>query len=472
MRVGILTEFPSLYVQSGPAIHTRFLHDGLVRRGHSVVLIGPSTNGPQDDDDVERHLFKGMPYPTHPKVTVPFPWPLNKLTNGPRVDIVHGQTNSHMVHYANWQRKMHGTAVLNTNIIHLPTHSHFVLSDKLYDNKLVWKAVQRQAANAEQSFVSMYNEGDGLIVQSRFMVDYWRDRGVEVPIEAIGRPINPATFDKQPGEDPFPANFKVGKRLVVVCRHDREKRLDHLIEIFTEELAPADPEVTLTLVGDGFEHPNLKRLAAKSRFGNRIHLPGEARHERLVDWYAHADVFVYTSVSETFGNVVNEALWCGLPVVALNDRMGVAHQVLSNLNGFLVEPDRADTNRKFANHIIDLISNRPFRRQIGENAATHARRTSHPDVTLSRYEAFYDRALQRVADEITEPLAQQSKARQSAAFVSHMSRWAYYSSMFMAISKVATSLGIGREEETIVSSLEPNVTSISKTDHRDRIAAE
>ena len=470
MRVGILTEFPSLYVQSGPAIHTRFLHDGLVRRGHDVLLVGPSANDPQDDNDIKRHLFKGLSYPTHPKVKVSFPWPLHKLTNGPRVDIYHGQTNSHMIHYANWQRKMYGTAVLNTNIIHLPTHSHFILSDKLYENKVVWRTVQHQAVKAEQSFVSMYNDGDGLIVQSRFMIDYWRKLGVKVPIEAIGRPINPVTFDKQATFDPFPAQFAEGKRLIVVSRHDREKRLDHLIEIFNEELAPADPQVTLTLVGDGFEHANLMRLIQKSRYQDRIYMPGEVKHDDLVNWYAHADVFVYTSVSETFGNVVNEALWCGLPVVALNDRMGVAHQISSNLNGFLVEPDRADTNRVFAAHIMDLVSNPLFKQQIGANAATHARRTSHPDVTLSRYEAFYERALKSAADQIKEPLAKASRVKQSAAFVSHMSRWAYYSSMFIAISKAATSLGIGRENETHQPKITPNENDFSQ--ENQQIAAE
>ena len=40
-------------------------------------------------------------------------------------------------------------------------------------------------------------------------------------------------------------------------------------------------------------------------------------------WYRHADVFVYTSLSETYGQVVSEALWCGLPVVAFVDDKGV-----------------------------------------------------------------------------------------------------------------------------------------------------
>jgi glycosyltransferase involved in cell wall biosynthesis len=451
MRVGILTDFPSISVQSGPAIHTRFLHDGLKRRGHGVTLIGPDTNAAEKVPTDEALLLQGIPYPSHPKVKVVVPSPLPRLWNGPKLDIIHGQVNNHIICYANWLRRMHRTAVINTNIIHLPSHSHFVLSDSLFKNEMLRDVMRETGISAERQFARLFNEGDAFIVQSRYMVDYWRERGVTVPIEVVGRPIDPAKFSQQAECDPFPSRFKMGKRLIVVCRHDREKALDQLIRIFDQQLAPADDDVTLTLVGNGHDHDNLVAQAKRSRYADRIHFSGEVKHARLVDWYAHADLFTYTSVSETFGNVVNEALWTGLPVVALNDRMGVAHQVLDGVNGALIEPDRTDTEQRFAEACLNILGNRDHRRLLGENAATIARRTSHPDVVLSRFERIYEQAIRKVHDEVKEPLSQQGKAVQMATFAKAIGTWGMYTSALFALANTTGKLGFGRKEIEVMS---------------------
>jgi glycosyltransferase involved in cell wall biosynthesis len=284
------------------------------------------------------------------------------------------------------------------------------------------------------------------------MIDYWRERGVTVPIEVVGRPINPETFSKPAGNDPYPANFKPGKRLVVVCRHDREKSLDELIEIFDEHIAEADRDVTLTLIGDGADHQNLLAQANRCRHANRIYFTGEVDHERFVDWYSHADLFVYTSISETFGNVVNEALWCGLPCVCYDDQMGVAHQVQDQVNGFLVEPNRIDSHAAFASSVLTITSNQSLKQEMGQQAATIARQRSHPDVIISKFEGIYEDAMRRCHDEITEPLCEQSRTRQMAELAKATARWTTGHATVLAVAKAATSAGFGRivEDDTAV----------------------
>jgi glycosyltransferase involved in cell wall biosynthesis len=445
MKVGILTDYPSIAVQSGPAIHTQFLHNGLKARGHDVTLIGPDTTSTTRIGDAKSFLFKGIPYASHPKVRVVVPEPFSQLAAAPRLDLIHGQANNHIIEYANWMRRMYRTAVLNTNIIHLPTHSHFILSDGLYGNSLIREATRQWAQNVEKEFARLYNGGDALIVQSRYMVDYWRERGVEVPIEVVGRPIDPAKFSVQPARDPFPSSFRVGHRMVCVCRHDREKNLEQLIEFFDQNIAPADADATLTLIGHGAAHEHYVTLASHARYADRIHFAGEIAHGRLVDWYAHSDLFVYTSLSETFGNVVNEALWTGVPVVALNDRMGVAHQVLDGVNGFLIEPNLSDTAERFARAVLDVLGNRRLKRELGENAATIARRVSHPDVVLSRFEAIYERARQRAHDEIREPLCEKSLVTQRLALARHVASWARYNYLVVALGMASNTFGVGRD---------------------------
>jgi 1,2-diacylglycerol 3-alpha-glucosyltransferase len=446
MRVGILTLYPSPAVQSGPAIHTRFLSDGMRGRGHDVVMIGPDTKDAAPVAGSTDFLFPSVPYPTHPGVRVPMPGaPTRLFSQRPPVDVIHGQANDHMMHYGVWAREMWGIPFLNTHIIHLPTHSHFILSDRLYENAKVRDFLQDRAYDMERYFAAhIYNRSDCFIVQSRYMVDYWRQRGVTAPIEVVGRPINPGIFSRRSEVDPFPAHFKAGHRLLVVCRHDREKNLHRLIDIFARHIAPKDPHATLTLVGDGHDHLNLVRQAAGTPAADRIHFPGEAKHSALVDWYAHADLFVYTSLSETFGNVVNEALWCGVPAVVFDDGMGVAGQVVDRVNGALIDPNQPESDARFGAASISLLRNRELRQQMGGEAANLARRTAHPDVVLGRFENIYREAERHRRETLPVPLHKRNKAAQLAGFARHYGAWGFWNSMLLAIANTATRLGASR----------------------------
>ena len=226
-----------------------------------------------------------------------------------------------------------------------------------------------------------------------------------------------------------------------------EKRLEHLIDIFAGHVLREDPEATLTIVGDGHDHSNLVARAMNTPYADRFHFPGEVRHANLVDWYGHGDVFVYTSLSETFGNVVNEALWCGLPAVALDDRMGVAHQIADEVNGFLVEPDREDTDEEFASACLLLSRSSTLRQQMGEQGANLSRRSSHPDIVISRFEAIYERAKAHCVSTVPNRLADASRAAQMRAFAFHISRWAMWNTAVLGIAYTATAVGAGRHND-------------------------
>jgi glycosyltransferase involved in cell wall biosynthesis len=351
-----------------------------------------------------------------------------------------------MIHYGGWLRKLRATAFINTHIMHLPAQIHFLLPRPLYEVPQVRDPIRRLVRRIERSFAELYNQGDALVVQNQGLVDYWRERGVKVPIEVVGRPIDPKLFSRPVNDDPFPGGAKRGKRLLCVCRIDREKNLRTLVDVFEREIASADTEATLTLLGDGFERQNLIDVCRGSKYANRYFFPGEIKHSQLRDWYSHADVFVYTSLTETFGNVVNEALWNGLPVVALNDELGVAGQVEPSVNGFLVEPYRASTNRDFASAVHKLLRNPELRLKMASQAKAKAERTSHPDVVLRRYERLYEASIRRVRDEVKQPLAGSrgafDQAAKSIALARHIGPWACWSSAIVALGRATVAFGI------------------------------
>lgn len=104
-----------------------------------------------------------------------------------------------------------------------------------------------------------------------------------------------------------------------------EKNLTLLRDTFTAMLA-ARPDITLVVVGDGPGRAMLQRTLPQA------HFTGFIDRESLVRHYASADLFVFPSISETWGNVVLEAMASGLAVVAFRHAAG-AELIENDHNG-------------------------------------------------------------------------------------------------------------------------------------------
>lgn len=98
-------------------------------------------------------------------------------------------------------------------------------------------------------------------------------------------------------------------RVLYVGRLSREKNLDRLLEAF--ESLPAEPAAELFVVGDG---PARDELEARC-WGRPMHCTGFLEGEALATAFASADLFVFPSETDTFGNVVLEAQASGLPAI-------------------------------------------------------------------------------------------------------------------------------------------------------------
>lgn len=106
-----------------------------------------------------------------------------------------------------------------------------------------------------------------------------------------------------------------GLKLLYVGRVSREKNLDALADAFPG-LAQKVPGISLTIVGAG---PYLENL--KARFAGRgdVHFTGVVHGEPLAGLFASADIFVFPSLTDTFGNSVVEALASGVPCITSDE---------------------------------------------------------------------------------------------------------------------------------------------------------
>lgn len=106
-----------------------------------------------------------------------------------------------------------------------------------------------------------------------------------------------------------------GLRLIYVGRVSKEKNLDALADMFPS-LAKRIPGVTLAIVGEG---PYRAGLAARFAGRKDVHFTGVVQGEDLAGLFASADLLVFPSLTDTFGNSVVEALASGLPCVTSNE---------------------------------------------------------------------------------------------------------------------------------------------------------
>jgi glycosyltransferase involved in cell wall biosynthesis len=188
-----------------------------------------------------------------------------------------------------------------------------------------------------------------------------------------------------------------GVTLLAVGRFTEVKRLPLLIEAF----ARAQPEfvepAALVLVG-GYpgewegEHPyeTIARTGARDVF-----LAGWHGHGELPSFLRAGDLLVHASVMEQFGQVLIEAMACGLPVIAV-DRGGPVTIVEDPETGWLVEPDEV---HGLAAAIVAAVNDGDERRRRGE----HARQRALAHYSWSRLGAELAELIRRAGGENVAP---------------------------------------------------------------------
>ena len=113
------------------------------------------------------------------------------------------------------------------------------------------------------------------------------------------------------------------------------KGVIELLDAYAKLDADVRARVGLVLVGDGALKAELTRKAALISPGT-VRFPGFLQKDRLPEIYALADAFVFPTLSDPWGFVVNEAMACGLPIIASDVAGCVADLVHDGENGLIV----------------------------------------------------------------------------------------------------------------------------------------
>lgn len=195
---------------------------------------------------------------------------------------------------------------------------------------------------------SYHNAADRNLTVSEFMADDLRQRGFERvalwPPAVDCNLYNPVRKSAAM-RSRLSGNHPESPLLLTVSRLASEKNVSFLTEVLERV-----PEATLAIVGGGPQREELVRRFSRYK----AHFVGYLRGEELAAAYASADAFVYASETETMGNVILEAMACGLPVIAANAG-GVTSLVEHGLDGFLFTPRNATEASRYVREIIESV---------------------------------------------------------------------------------------------------------------------
>ncbi|SEM23692.1 glycosyltransferase family 4 protein [Halomonas caseinilytica] len=237
-----------------------------------------------------------------------------------------------------------------------------------------------------------HNRCAGTLVPTHRQAEELTSKGFE-NVRVMARGIDGETFSPAHRSPELRASWDGDEHRPValyVGRLAPEKNLDLLRDTFAAMLA-ARPEMSIVVVGDGPGKSSLEKALPDVRFTGFIDPQGLARH------YASADIFIFPSISETWGNVVLEAMASGLAVVAFRHAAG-AELIDDDINGVSLPVGDEDGFRDAA----VTLSQQPARYgRLGRAARERALQYRWPAITDDFLAAL--NLAREVSDETTHP---------------------------------------------------------------------
>lgn len=166
-----------------------------------------------------------------------------------------------------------------------------------------------------------------IFTRSNAIRKFCRKQSIRAEEEIVysGVPIN----IKEQGRKEKPDKY----RIIYVGKLIKRKNVDKCI-LCLQDLSL---KVSFDIYGSGPELPYLQKLAQESRCSANITFHGQVAHEKIADIMENGDIFIMTSVGETFGLVYLEAMAFGNIVIGSRNE-GIDGVIVDGENGFLVEP--------------------------------------------------------------------------------------------------------------------------------------
>ncbi|WP_340694412.1 glycosyltransferase [Hydrogenobacter thermophilus] len=231
----------------------------------------------------------------------------------------------------------------------LPTYARIYTQDEDLEN-ILWKIFVFLANSSDRCFVPSEHYRKTLIIKG----------ANPSKLSLFRRGIDTELFSPDRREEGF-WSARLGKRvskvILYVGRVAKEKNLDTFLYV-----AKCLPQETFVVVGDGPYRKELEKKKPKN-----VHFVGYMKGEELAKAYASSHLFLFPSETETYAQVVLEAMACAIPVVVSSK--GASHEhVDDGLNGFI-----ATSKEDYVKKVELLLSDEGLYRMVSAEALRKAK---------------------------------------------------------------------------------------------------
>jgi glycosyltransferase involved in cell wall biosynthesis len=310
LRIAVVTETYPPEI-NGVAMTISRMVEGL-RQNHEVELIRPRQNkqdSAKQELTLQEVLVRGFPIPRYPdlKLGLPAKQRLVKLWTENRPDVVHLVTEGPLGSSALAAARKLGIPVSSD------FHTNFHSYSRHYGFGWLYKTVAAHLRN-------LHNRTDATLVPTRELRDTLAKDGY-MNLQVVARGVDTTLFHPSKRSKALRREWGlVGDDLAVIYvgRISAEKNLPLVLRTF-KAMQDINPNLKLVLVGDGPVRAELQRQNPGYIFA------GMRTGEDLAAHYASGDIFLFPSMTETYGNVTVEAMASGLAVLAYRYAAAAEH---------------------------------------------------------------------------------------------------------------------------------------------------
>jgi len=378
LRVAIVTETYPPEV-NGVAMTLGHIVEALQRRNHGVQLIRPrqgALDNPKYSDQFEEILKPGVPIPRSDglRMGLPAKHGLVRLWSSRRPDIVHIATEGPL----GW------SALAAATKLKLPVSTGFHTNFHSYSKHYGIGFLKKPIAAYLREF---HNRALATLVPTEGLRRELECRGFR-NLHVVSRGVDTRLFTPVRRNSALRCAWGADEHAIVamyVGRMAPEKNLPLVVKAF-RAMHEQNSQVQLVMVGDG---PERTSLACRNR---EIVFTGTRSGEDLATHFASADVFLFPSLTETFGNVTLEAMASGLVVVAYD--YAAARQCLMHEESGLLAP--FGDSRAFVGMATSLLKRSARTARLGACARAAAERIDWESV-VDEFENVLRGVIQRRA---------------------------------------------------------------------------
>lgn len=330
--------------------------------GHTVHLIAPDYPGSSSDEsDITRAPSRQLPFDPEDRL-MKYGWVMAHLEKlrGENYDIIHIQT-PFVAHYLGVKlSRLLGIPCVETYHTFFEEYLHHYIP--LVPRPMMASIARRFSRHQGNSLA-------GMVVPSRPMMEVLRGYGVTTMAEIIPTGLQQSSFAPGNGDD-FRRKYGIAldrPLLLFVGRVAHEKNIGFLLHV-ADRVRKDIPEVLLLIAGAGPAREGLEHEAEKLGLSGNVMFIGYLdRNTELNSCYHAADIFVFSSRTETQGLVLLEAMAQGVPLVSTAE-MGTRDVLREGAGVWIAREEIED----FSGKVVAMLGDAGIRARLGEAGREYA----------------------------------------------------------------------------------------------------